>query len=185
MLTESHDRQQALNRFLASCEKRAYRLAVIATGQTEEALDIVQDAMFKLVKRYAQRDEQEWPALFHRILQTTIRDWYRRQKVRLRWRQFFYSSADDEGDYGDPLENLAHPDHSGPDEQLRESHAMQQLDSALQALPLRQQQAFLLRQWEGLDIAQTAEAMGISQGSVKTHYSRAVHSLRDTLKDYR
>jgi len=174
-------------------EKRAYRLAVIATGNNDDALDIVQDAMLKLVQKYANRDEAEYGPLFHRILQTTIRDWYRRQKVRNQWRSFLkvtgmsQKSGDDNAEsehFFDPIENARQRRAHEPINQLASDNAMQALDTSLHGLPARQQQVFLLRVWEGLSVAETAQAMGCTQGSVKTHYFRAVHSLRKQLENY-
>ncbi len=156
-------------------------MAVLATGDAEEALDIVQDAMLILVKRYARKPEAEWAPLFHRILQNRIRDWYRRQTIRNRLRAWFSSDADAEDD---PLQQLPAPENRGPQAEAGAAAMLTQLEQALQALPLRQQQTFLLRVWEGLDVKQTAQAMGISSGSVKTHYSRAVHNLRQQLGDH-
>ena len=175
-----------MDRFLASVERRAYRMAWIATSHREDALDIVQDAMLRLVKNYAGRPEAEWGPLFHHILQSTIRDSYRRATVRNRWRQWlsFSKQAADDDMAGDPLETRIASHTPGPDGKLASQHVIAALDTALHALPLRQQQTFLLRQWEGLSVAETATAMGISSGSVKTHYSRAVQTLRDKLEDH-
>jgi len=172
-----------LDQFLATHERRAYRMCLLATGQQADALDIVQDAMLKLVRHYAQRAPTEWPALFHRIVQNTIKDWYRKEKVRRRWRSWF-STHDDDGDKEDGLEQHPQSGTHPPDELTGQAMAMQHLDEQIRNLPLRQQQAFLLRQWEGLDVAATAKAMGISEGSVKTHYSRAVHKLREILEEH-
>lgn len=172
-----------MDRFLAAHERRAYRLAYVATGNHDDALDVVQDAMFKLIQRYAKRDEGDWPALFTRIVQNNLTDFYRRNAVRRKWRQWFGHADEDEA-REDPLEQMAQTGTHQPDEQLGQQRAMQVLDAALRKLPLRQQQVFLLRQWEGLDVAQTAQAMGVSEGSVKTHYSRAVQSLRIQLEDH-
>jgi RNA polymerase sigma-70 factor (ECF subfamily) len=177
------DTAQALDRFLAATEQRAYRMAVIATGNRDEALDVVQDAMLKLVRKYAKRSADEWPLLFHRILQNTLNDWYRKQKVRhglLRW----FRQDNEDVETEDPLEQLPQSGSHHPDQRLGHERAMLTLDKALSTLPMRQQQAFLLRQWEGMDVANTARAMGISEGSVKTHYSRAIHSLRNQLEDH-
>lgn len=174
------DTHQALDRFLANTERRAFRMAQFATGNAEDALDLVQEAMLKLAQQYGSRDEQEWGPLFHRILQSRIRDWYRRSKVRNRWRVWLSGEEDEE----DPLERLADTDSAGPAEQLAGERSLGALERALQQLPLRQQQAFLLRTWEGFDVAETARAMGCSAGSVKTHYSRAVHTLRTLLEDH-
>ena len=178
---------QAMDRFLAGVECRAYRMAWIATRNREDALDIVQDAMLRLVKRYAGRPEAEWGPLFQRIMQSAIHDWYRRSRVRNRWRQWLgiaKGPMDDER-LGDPLETTIASHAPGPEGSLASQHAIDALDAALHALPLRQQQVFLLRQWEGLSVADTAYAMGISAGSVKTHYSRAVQTLRGKLEDHR
>ena len=178
----SLDIAQTMDEFLAANERRAYRMALIATGNREDALEIVQDAMIKLVQKYAKRDADEWPPLFHRILQSKIRDWYRRSKVKNSLRMFFTTSHEDESnDDMDCFENHAEAE---PGQALKQQQAMQMLEKTLHQLPLRQQQAFLLRQWEGLDVAQTAEAMGCSQGSVKTHLSRAMATLRQQLEDH-
>jgi RNA polymerase sigma-70 factor (ECF subfamily) len=171
-----------LDRFLAGVERRAYRMAWIATNSREDALDIVQDAMLRLVRRYGERSETEWGPLFQRIMQSVIRDWYRRSLVRNRWRHFFGGARQEEGE--DPLESQVAAATPGPGDSLAGAQAMASLDRALQALPLRQQQAFLLRQWEGLNVAETAAAMGCTEGSVKTHYSRAVASLRKQLEGH-
>jgi len=174
-----------LDRFLAGVERRAFRMAELATGNREDALDLVQDAMLGLVKSYADRDEQDWAPLFHRILQSRINDWYRRSKVRNRFRVWLgFGSASGDEPAVDPIQTVV--DHRQPDtlSLLQQADAIGQLQSALQALPLRQQQAFLLRCWEGLDVAGTAFAMGCSEGSVKTHYSRAVHKLREVLGEH-
>jgi RNA polymerase sigma-70 factor (ECF subfamily) len=173
---------KALDRFLAAVERRAFVMARLATGSTDEALDIVQDAMLQLVQSYGNRGEQEWGPLFHTILQSRITDWYRREKVRRRFRVWF--GKKDEADKADPLGNIADSRSPNPPGQLQDKQAMATLEAAIQKLPARQQQAFLLRVWEGLDVEQTAHAMKCSQGSVKTHYSRAVHALRVKLEDH-
>ena len=152
----------------------------MATGNTEEALDIVQDAMFKLVQKYANHDEDSWGPLFHRILQSRIRDWYRRQSVSNRFRSWL---GLDEGDGVDPMQHVEDHQSASPAQQHETYLSIEKLQRALKLLSLRQQQAFLLRAWEGLDVRQTARAMSCSEGSIKTHYSRAVHSLREALHD--
>ncbi len=176
------DSTLALDQFLAEVEKRAYRMAVIATGNREDALDIVQDSMFKLAQSYHKRNPEEWPPLFYRILQSKIRDWYRRNKVKNKWLRLFSVRKNEEG--LDEIETIADPVNNQPDQSLANSRAISELDKALSELSIRQQQAVLLRLWEGLDVKQTANAMSCSTGSVKTHYSRAVHMLREKLGDH-
>ena len=157
-------------------------MARFATANADDAHDIVQEAMLTLVKSYASRREHEWGPLFHAILQSRITDWHRREKVRNRFRVWF-GKRDEEEEF-DPLQNIADGRDSNPSGRLQDKQAMVALESAIQKLPARQQQAFLLRVWEGLDVAQTASAMKCSEGSVKTHYSRAVHTLREQLEDH-
>jgi RNA polymerase sigma-70 factor, ECF subfamily len=176
------DSKQALERFLAGIERRAFVMARMATGNAEEALDLVQDSMLQLVRHYSGRDEGEWGPLFHRILQRRIYDWYRRTRVRNRWRHWFNRNDDTDGD---PLENLVDPAAVEPPEAIGNDRAMVAMQAAIAQLPLRQQQAFLLRAWQGFDTEETARAMKCSEGSVKTHYSRAVHALREKLKDHK
>ena len=172
-------REARLNRFFADVEKRALRIAEISIRDRDEALDLVQDAMIKLARNYAGRPDAEWTPLFYRILQNRIRDWQRRQAVKNKVMVFF-GRGSEEDDY-DPI--AAAPDTAGrsPDQELQNEEAMEGLQRALAALPGRQREAFMLRTFEGLNVAGTAVAMGCSDGSVKTHYSRAVHSLRETL----
>ncbi len=179
----TQDNTQALERFLGEVQKRAFRMAEIATGNREDALDIVQDAMCKLVQNYAVRDESEWGPLFQRILQSKIRDWYRRSKVRNRLRVWF-GRKDEAEDEADAVGALADSHAPSLEQKVQSGQAMACLEQALGELPLRQQQVCMLRIWEGMDVAQTAQAMGCSQGSVKTHYSRAVHKLRELLGEH-
>lgn len=158
------------------------RIAELGAGNREDALDIVQESMLRLAQRYADRPEQEWGALFHRILQSRIADFHRREAVRRRWRIWF---GGDTRERGDPLENQPAPDSSGPERRSDAESMTATLEQTLGGLPLRQQQAFLLRMWEGLNVAETARAMGCSEGSVKTHLSRAMHALRGRLEAHR
>jgi RNA polymerase sigma-70 factor, ECF subfamily len=137
--------------------------------------------MTALVERYGARPPAEWAPLFHRILQNRIRDWARRRAVRDRLRAWLGRS--DDADAPDPIAELADPDGRDPSDAAAQAAAGRSLEAALRALPLRQQQAFLLRAWEGLDVAETAAAMRCSQGSVKTHYFRAIQGLRERLGD--
>jgi len=180
---ETLQRERQLNQFLAEVERRALRIAEIAVRDRDEALDLVQDAMIKLARSYADRPGEEWPPLFYRILQNGVRDWHRRQKVRNRVMVWFGHGASKDDDY-DIAATAPDPAGRTPDEQLQTHEAMQRLEVSIQELPGRQREAFMLRTFEGLDVAGTAVAMGCSEGSVKTHYSRAVHSLRDKLGDH-
>jgi len=175
-------RETELNRFLADVEKRALRIAEISIRDRDEALDLVQDAMIRLARSYADRPADEWTPLFYRILQNRIRDWQRRQSVRNRVMVWF-GRSDEDNDY-DPV--AAAPDPAGrtPEQALETREAMATLEEALGELPARQREAFMLRNFEGLDVAGTALAMGCGEGSVKTHYSRAVHKLREILGEH-
>jgi len=180
------DKTRTLDRFLAQVERKAFRIAELAVGNRDEALDIVQDSMIGLVQKYSHRPEEEWTPLFYRILQSRIRDWYRKNKVRSKWMSWLgFGKKDEEGGQEDAMAAVADPAGRDPQQTASNHDAMEQLDEALHNLPHRQQQAFLLRTWEGLSVAETATAMKCSQGSVKTHYSRAVHTLRIKLEDYR
>lgn len=174
---------QTLEGFLEGIEARAVRIAALAVGDRETALDLVQEAMVQLIAHYPDRPAQSWSPLFWRILQSRIRDTYRRRRVRQRVMSFFGHSADDED--SDPIGSLPDQNTPGPDRVLGDAQFARDLERALAVLPLRQQQAFLLRHWEGLDTAATAAALGISEGSVKTHLSRALHSLQARLEAYR
>ena len=172
--------QRILDRFFAGVEKRAYCMAYIATSSTEDALDIVQDTMLKMVEKYSDKPEDQLNPLFFCILQSRIRDWYRRSAVRNRFRSWLGSNTDEE-EMEDPLEQIADPAGRSPEEILETRGNLKDLEKALRQLPLRQQQVFLLRAWEGLDVKQTAKAMKCAEGSVKTHYSRALAALRAKL----
>ena len=178
--TRALQQRQQLNRFLADVERRALRIAEIGVRDRDEALDLVQDAMIKLARKYGDRNSEEWPPLFYRILQNGVRDWHRRQAVRKRVMVWFGRSERDADEY-DFVAAAPDPIGRTPDEELANDEAMDSLEQAIRALPARQREAFMLRTFEGLDVAGTAVAMGCSEGSVKTHYSRAIHSLRETL----
>ncbi len=173
---------QEISDFLSQVEKRAYRQTAFAVRDDHAALDIVQDAMFKLAEKYANKPIEEYPMLFQRILQNTTRDFWRRQKVRQLWTSLFSSfTLQDDEDY-DPLESIDVEGGSiDPAQSLEQSQTMRLIEKALGRLPTRQREAFVLRYWEELDVAETAAAMGCSEGSVKTHCSRAVSALSETL----
>ena len=176
------DDSRAMDRFLAEVERRALRIATLSIGDREEALDIVQDAMLKLVRSYGARPSEEWRPLFFRILTNRITDQQRRQAVRRRVFAWFAPAAEDED--SDPIAELPDERPMAPEAILGRADAMTALEAAVGSLPARQREAFLLRSLEGLDVAETAAAMGCGEGSVKTHYSRAVHALRTALGDH-
>jgi len=176
-------KERQLDQFLAEVERRALRIAEIAVRDRDEALDLVQDAMIKLVRNYSGRDKSEWTPLFYRILQNGVRDWHRRQMVRNRVMVWFQKAKPDDNDY-DVISAAPDPIGRSPDEELQNSEAMRDMEFAVYELPTRQREAFMLRTFEGLDVAGTAVAMGCSEGSVKTHYSRAVHTLREKLGEH-
>jgi RNA polymerase sigma-70 factor (ECF subfamily) len=176
-------RARALDRFLASVERRAFRIAQLSLRDADDALDVVQGAMLRLAQSYADRSSEEWPPLFYRILQNGVRDAQRRRSVRKRYFGFLPGGArDDDAEVPDPLEQV-HDPGPGPGERLETGEAMERLELALATLPARQREAFLLRCLEGLDVAATATAMGCSEGSVKTHYFRALQALRAQLAE--
>jgi len=177
------DNLAEINLFLANVEKRAFRMALYAVGTTDDALDIVQDAMLVFIRNYRNRPEGEWQVLFQRTLQSRITDSHRRATVRNRFRTWLGLGSGDDND-SDPIEALPDTGGQSPADILDRKGLGAAISAAVATLPLRQQQAFLLRSWEGLDVAETASVMGCSQGSVKTHYFRAVHTLRDLLKEY-
>src|SRR6476646_10709075 len=177
-----------LEAFLKSIERRAFKQAVFAVRDEEAALDIVQDAMLRLAEKYGQRPAAELPLLFHRIVQNAVRDWFRRQKVRSLWTTLLSSLSPGRGedDDSDPLETLQAADASNaqdmPGAQLEQAQVLEIIEQELTKLPARQREAFIMRYWDELDVAQTAQVMGCSEGSVKTHCSRATHALAAALK---
>ena len=177
-----------LSDFLESVERRAFKQAVYAVRNEESALDIVQDAMIKLSEKYGDKPAEELPMLFQRILQNTILDFFRREKVRTTWVSLFsnMSTRKDGNDDFDILENFESEEGSEASESSADKVEREQilsiLDEEIQKLPARQREAFLMRYWEDMDVAETASTMGCSEGSVKTHCSRATHALAKSLK---
>lgn len=173
--------------FLEGVEKRAFKQAVFAVRDEEAALDIVQDAMLRLAEKYGHLPATELPALFHRIVQNAIRDWFRRQKVRSTWTTLLSSVGPgrDDDDEHDPLETLHAAERpnlqEAPAERLEQVQVIEIIEEEISRLPPRQREAFILRYWEELDVAETARAMNCSEGSVKTHCSRAAHALQAAL----
>ncbi|HEX5356405.1 MAG TPA: RNA polymerase sigma factor [Aquabacterium sp.] len=180
--------EEELNAFLKGVERRAFKRTVYAVRDEDAALDIVQDAMIRLTQSYADRPSNEWPMLFQRILSNATLDWFRRQKVR---NAVFTNigdleasvDGDDSGDF-DLLESLRSGEtgSEGADDSASRTEILIQIEEEINKLPGRQREAFLLRYWEELDVAETAAAMGCSEGSVKTHCSRAVQSLAKALQ---
>ena len=179
--------EQELSSFLRGVEKRAFKRTAFAVRDEDAALDIVQDAMIRLAERYADRPAEELPLVFQRILSNATMDWFRRQKVRTSLVQNLsqFDAPGDDPDF-DLLELLAAGDDSPASESAADRVSRQQILAAIEtevaALPARQREAFLLRYWEELDVAEAAAAMGCSEGSVKTHCSRAVHALAAMLE---
>ena len=176
------EQHRELDGFLAGVEKRAFRMAEIAIGNREDALDIVQDAMCRLVERYGMCKPEEWGPLFRTILHNRIQDWRRREAVHRRFRTWF--SLTGEEDDIDPMQLVADEQRPGPERVFHNGRSMAALDQALRKLSVRQQQVFMLRVLEGLDVEATAGVMRCSTGSVKTHFSRAVQTLRRELKEH-
>jgi RNA polymerase sigma-70 factor (ECF subfamily) len=172
---------RALDQFLSSVERRAFKIAQLGLRNDDDALDAVQDAMMKLVQSYASRPVDEWRPLFYRILANGIRDMQRRRTVRGRIMAWLPGRGDDDEEF-DPIAEAPSQD-AGPAKRLELDQAIGVLETAVAELPPRQQQAFLLRNFEGLDVNETASAMGCSEGSVKTHYFRALENLRGKLGD--
>jgi RNA polymerase sigma-70 factor (ECF subfamily) len=177
--------------FLKSVEKRAFKRAVYAVRDDDAALDIVQDAMIRLAEKYADRPAAELPLVFQRILSNATMDWFRRQKVRNGVMQNLsdFEGSDDDGGGGgdfDLLETLASVEGTLGTESAADSvsraQILQAIETEVAGLPARQREAFLLRYWEEFDVSETATVMGCSEGSVKTHCSRAVHALAKALR---
>jgi RNA polymerase sigma-70 factor, ECF subfamily len=179
--------ERELSDFLKSVEKRAFKRSIYHVRDEEAALDIVQDSMMKLAEHYGDKPPAELPMLFQRILSNCTLDWFRRQKTRnaLFSNMSDFESSSDDGDF-DLLETYSLADGSqqveSAEDSTRRSQILQQIEAAIQELPARQREAFLMRYWEDMDVAETAAAMGCSEGSVKTHCSRAVQALSKALK---
>ena len=183
-LRVSEDGAKALDAFLSGVERKAFRIAQIALRHEADALDVVQDAMLQLSARYSARPAEEWKPLFYRILENRIRDVQRRRNVRNRVMALMPWRGADEEEEPDPIAQAVDVGPT-PATEVESDEVLVALERALEALPNRQRQAFLLRNFEGLDVAETAAAMKCSQGSVKTHYFRAVQALRVKLGEFR
>jgi len=171
---------QELSDFLRDVERRAFKQMAYAVRDEHAAMDIVQDSMLKLAEKYASKPVTEYPMLFQRILQNTMKDFWRRQKVRNLWTSLLssFGAGQDGEEDRDPLDSIDIGNESeNPMVQLERSQTMKIIEKALEKLPARQREAFILRYWEDMDVAETAAMMGCSQGSVKTHCSRALHTM--------
>ena len=180
--------EQELSDFLQSVDKRAFKRTLYHVRDDEAALDIVQDSMLKLAQHYGDKPAAELPLLFQRILSNSTLDWFRRQKTRnalFTNLSDFDGPAGEEGDF-DLLETLLAPNGgdtaSSAEDQVRRQQTLREIESAIETLPTRQREAFLMRYWEEMDVAETAAAMGCSEGSVKTHCFRAIQALGKLLK---
>ncbi|HWU75451.1 MAG TPA: RNA polymerase sigma factor [Rhodanobacter sp.] len=183
LLGESRETPATLDAFLAQVERRAFRMAEMQLRQREDAMDAVQDAMLRLVRHYRDKPATEWAPLFWGILRRRIVDLQRRRKVRSIVVGWLGGGQDGDGDTL-PVWEPADPGQ-GPLDRLHDVQSYADMATAVRRLPMRQREAFMLRMLEGLDVAETARAMGCGEGSVKTHLSRAMHSLRDQLEDWR
>lgn len=170
----------ALDEFLKSVERSAFLTARLSLGNTEDAMDAVQESMIKLTQQYANRPNTEWAPLFYRILRNTVIDTQRR---RLTQKRVFPMSADHAGEDGDATLDAVSGD-PGLERLVNSEQMRERLEKAVMELPDRQREAFLLRNLDGLDVAETAKAMGCTTGSVKTHYFRALQSLRRKLSEH-
>jgi RNA polymerase sigma factor (sigma-70 family) len=183
LLSDIRETPATLDAFLAQVERRAFRMAELQLRQREDAMDAVQDAMLRLVKHYRTRPATEWAPLFWGILRRRIVDLQRRRKVRSIVVGWLGGGRDDDGDELPAWEPA--DQGPGPLDRLHDAQSYADMATAVRQLPQRQREAFMLRMLEGLDVAETALAMGCSEGSVKTHLSRAMHHLRDQLEDWR
>ena len=180
--------EQELSDFLKNVEKRAFKRSLYHVRNEEAALDIVQDSMLKLAEHYGDKPAAELPMLFQRILQNTIRDYFRREKVRSSWISLFSSFGNKQEDQEnfDAMDMVEAEEGSYGAEtglgKLERKQILQFIEHEVQKLPARQREAFLMRYWQDLNVAETAAVMGCSEGSVKTHCSRATHALAQALK---
>ena len=181
MASATDKQRQAMDRFLAGVEQRAYAMTVMTTKNADDALDVIQDAMMILAFRYYQRPESEWPPLFFRILRNKTTDFVRRRNIKVRLFGLFGNRNDDDVETQDPVATLRTAIGDSPEAQYALSGVRAELIEAIATLPDRQRNAFLLREVEGFDVSATSRVMRCSESSVKTHYSRALKKLRQTI----
>ncbi len=165
-----------LEQFFIAVQRKAYTMAYMSVSHQHEALDIVQDAMEKMLRSYAKKPSHEWRALFFRVLHNQIVDWYRKNAIKNKL--FFWQRAQEDVDM---LEQVAATSEYAPEDQVTAEQSQQQILTVLKQLPIRQKQCFMLRQWQGLSTKETAEIMGCSEGCVKTHLHRAVKALEQAI----
>lgn len=177
------DEPADMDAFLRSVERRGFLMARVALGNEDDALDALQDAMLRLVQRYAGHPPAEWRPLFYRILRNRIMDTHRRRRVGS-WLEALRPHRGEDAEGTDPVQELPDPAPGNPERLVAGERRGEALMAALETLPARQQQAFMLRCWEGLSTAETAQAMGCTEGSVKTHYFRALQALRERLEEH-
>lgn len=170
LIHSTRTQSELMEHFLAQVEKKAFRMAEIAIQNHSDALDIVQDAMIKLVEKYSDKPEAEWKPLFYRILQNRIMDYFRHKKLMS---SLFFWKKNNTDENSTEQDKYEEADERTPEREMQGQRNVQVVTQALKKLPLRQQQCFILRSWEGLSVKETADVMGCSEGSVKTHYSRA------------
>lgn len=170
---------QAMEEFLKSIERRAFRMAQLATHCEADAVDLVQEAMIRLVKKYSDRPREEWKPLFLRILENCILDWHRKEQLK---KKLFFWKSDEEDERND--DDKANHFHHDPSDEIHGEQIGRHLLRQIEALPIKQQQCFLLRSWEGLSVAETSKVMGINESSVKTHYFRAIEKLRASQAEF-
>jgi RNA polymerase sigma-70 factor (ECF subfamily) len=175
----------SMDKFLATVERRAYAMAYTALRDRDEALDVLQDAMLKMVRHYRHKPPSDWLPLFYRILNNRINDSFRARKTHRRLFGWLGGAATEDERDADPLEQIADPARDTPVERFEQRRRVVALERAVGQLPRRQREAFVLRCWEGLSTEHTAHAMGCTQGSVKTHYFRALQNLREKLEEFR
>jgi RNA polymerase sigma-70 factor (ECF subfamily) len=178
-------RTEALDRFLRGVERRALRMAELTVGDREDALELTQEAMLGFVRRYRDKPESDWAPLFYRVLESRITDHQRRRVVRGRVMSWLRGEPEAGGGAPDPLAQVPDPREPGPQQRAADEQTRAALIAAVRRLPRRQRQVFLLRVWEGLDVADTARALSVGEGSVKTHLSRALGHLREHLEQWR
>ena len=180
--------EQELSEFLKGVEKRAFKRSLFHVRDEDAALDIVQDSMLKLAQHYGDKPINELPMLFQRILSNSTLDWFRRQKTQ---RAVFTRFSDMEASAGEDIDfnwlesyaGSAESEKAESAEDLTErKQTLRDIEKEIQELPARQREAFLMRYWEEMDVAETAAAMGCSEGSVKTHCFRAIQTLSKALK---